>query len=51
MLMLKGFQQFKLQLLLKILGKLQMAPQQLPVSEEKEVVFLFAAEESVFGDY
>lgn len=46
--MLKRFQQFKLQLLLKILAKLQMAPQQLPVSEEEEVVFLFAARESVF---
>lgn len=51
MFMLKRFQQFKLQLLLKILGKLQMAPQQLPVSEEEEVVFLFAAKESVFRGF
>lgn len=46
--MLKRCQQFKLRLLLKTLSKLQMAPQQLPVSEEEEVVFLFAAKENVF---
>lgn len=49
MFMLKRLQQFKLQLLLKILSKLQMARQQLPVSDSEGVMFLFAPKENVFG--
>lgn len=47
--MLKRIQQFKLQLLLKILSELQMAPQQLPVSDSEGVMFLFAAKKCFFG--